>query len=185
MYTASEDKLFAKPFELLLDQRVINERVVQLGRRINRDYAGKTVVMVGILKGCVVFLADLMRHIELPVEVEFVSAASYRKGTIREKDLELGGPVEVSLRDRHVLIVEGIVDTGRTVATVRKMIESKEPASLEIVTLLDKPGSHRTKVDVKYRGFTIGNEFVIGYGLDNAQRYRNLPFVGRLRDDQT
>jgi hypoxanthine phosphoribosyltransferase len=173
----------AKPFELLLDQRAIKERVADLGRRINRDYAGKSLVLVGVLKGCVVFLADLIRHLELPVELEFVSAASYRKGKTREDNLILGGGVEIPLKDRHVLIVEGIVDSGRTVTAVRNVLERKEPASVEIVTLLDKPGSHRSRVNVKYRGFAIGNEFVIGYGLDNAQRYRNLPFVGRLREE--
>lgn len=183
MGTLSGNRTAAKPFELLLDQKTIKERVTELGRQINRDYEGESLVLIGVLKGCIVFLSDLIRRIEVPVELEFVSAASYRKGKVREADLILGGGVEVPLKGRHVLIVEGIVDSGRTVATVKRLVESKEPASVEIVTLLDKPGSHRHKVNVKYRGFAIGNEFVIGYGLDNAQRYRNLPFVGRLREE--
>ena len=182
METTSEKELAALPFELLLDQATIEKRVTELGEEITRDYAGQTLVLVGVLKGCVVLLADLMRHIKLPMELEFLSAASYRKGITQEDDIVLGGGVEVPLRDRHVLLVEGVVDSARTVATVMARLKKEEPASLEIVTLLDKPASHRTRIDIKYRGFSIGNEFVIGYGLDNTQRYRNLPFVGRLVD---
>ena len=183
MRTASEGRLPVRPFELLLDQYAIHCRVRELAEQINRDYVGKDLVLIGVLKGCVMFLSDLMRHIELPVEVEFVSAASYRKGKTQEADLVIGGGVEVSLKGRHVLIVEGVVDSGRTVSAVRGLLESREPASVEIVALLDKPGSHRSRVNIKYRGFKIGNEFIIGYGLDNAQRYRNLPFVGRLLEE--
>ena len=171
-----------QPFELLLDQETIGRRVAELGQEITEDYTGETLVMVGVLKGCVIFLADLMRHIELHVELEFVSAVSYRQGISREEDIVLGGGVELPLKGRHVLLVEGVVDSARTITTIMKRIEKEEPASMEIVTLLDKPGSHRSKVDVKYRGFAIGNEFVIGYGLDNTQQFRNLPFVGRLID---
>ncbi|UCD64612.1 MAG: hypoxanthine phosphoribosyltransferase, partial [Candidatus Zixiibacteriota bacterium] len=132
---------------------------------------------------CIIFLADLMRHIKLPMELEFVSAASYRKGISREDDIVIGGGVEVPLKDRHVLLVEGVVDSARTVSTVLTRLQKENPASIELVALLDKPSSHRTRVGIKYRGFAIGNEFVIGYGLDNTQRYRNLPFVGRLVDE--
>ncbi len=182
MHSASEKQPAALPFELLLDQAAIRKRVADLGRQITQDYAGETVILVGILKGCIIFLADLMRHIELPTELEFVSAASYRRGVAQEDDIIIGGGVEVPLRGRHVLLVEGVVDSARTVTTVMRKLEKEEPASLEIVTLLDKPASHRTRISVKYRGFAVGNEFVIGYGLDNTQRYRNLPFVGRLLD---
>ena len=156
--------------------------MIELGEEITRDYAGQTLVIVGVLKGCVVFLADLMRRIKLPMELEFVSAASYRKGIAQENDIVIGGGVEVPLQDRHVLLVEGVVDSARTVSTVMSRLKKEEPKSVEVVTLLDKPASHRTRTDIKYRGFSIGNEFVIGYGLDNTQRFRNLPFVGRLVD---
>lgn len=182
MDTTSEKESAALPFELLLDQATIEKRVTKLGEEITRDYADQTVVLVGVLKGCVVFLADLMRHIKLPMELEFVSAASYRKGITQEDDVVVGGSVAVPLKDRHVLLVEGIIDSARTMSAVMGRLKKEEPASLEIVTLLDKPASHRKQIDIKYRGFTIGNEFVIGYGLDNTQRYRNLPFVGRLVD---
>lgn len=167
---------------MLLDQATIEKRVTELGEEITRDYADHTVVLVGVLKGCVIFLADLMRHIKLPMELEFVSAASYRKGITQEEDIVMGGAIAVPLKDRHVLLVEGIIDSARTMSVVMGRLQKEAPASLEIVSLLDKPASHRTRIDIKYRGFTVGNEFVIGYGLDNTQRYRNLPFVGRLVD---
>jgi hypoxanthine phosphoribosyltransferase len=170
----------AQPFELLLDQQTIHRRVAEMGDQITRDYAGQTLVVVGVLKGSAIFLADLVRQIKLPVELEFVSAASYRKGTAREEDIIFSGGMQNPLKGRHVLLVDGIIDSARTVSTVMQRLQKEEPASLEIVTLLDKPASHRSRIKVKYRGFTIGNEFVIGYGLDNAQRHRNLPFVGKL-----
>lgn len=182
MDSATEKQQAVLPFELLLDQAAIEKRVAELGAEITRDYPDETIVLVGVLKGCIMFLADLMRHIKLSMELEFVSAASYRKGITRENDIVIGGGVEVPLKGRHVLLVEGVVDSARTVSMVAARLQKEEPASLEIVTLLDKPASHRTRIKVKYRGFAIGNEFVIGYGLDNTQRYRNLPFVGRLVD---
>jgi hypoxanthine phosphoribosyltransferase len=178
----SEKQQAVLPFELLLDQADIRKRVSELGAEITRDYTDKTIVLVGVLKGCIVFVADLMRHIKVSMELEFVSAASYRKGIQQENDIVIGGGVEVPLKGRHVLLVEGVIDSARTISTVMERLKREEPASLEIVTLLDKPASHRSRISVKYRGFAIGNEFVIGYGLDNTQKYRNLPFVGRLVD---
>lgn len=165
-----------------MDQRAIERRISELGAQITADYAGQTPVLVGVLKGCIVFLADLMRHIKLPIELEFVSAASYRHGVRGEDDVILGGGFSIPMKGRHVLLVEGVVDSGRTVVLVTEKVRKLEPASIEIVTLLDKPGSHRTKLDIKYKGFSVGNEFVIGFGLDNTQKYRNLPFIGRLLD---
>ena len=180
MPSVSDKKKSIQPFELLLDQQTIHKRVAEIGDQITRDYADQTLVVVGVLKGSAIFLADLVRQIKLPVELEFVSAASYRKGTAREDDIIFSGGLQAPLKGRHVLLVDGIIDSARTVTTVMQRLQREEPASLEIVTLLDKPASHRTRIKVKYRGFTVGNDFVIGYGLDNTQRYRNLPFVGRL-----
>ncbi|MBN1212460.1 MAG: hypoxanthine phosphoribosyltransferase [candidate division Zixibacteria bacterium] len=180
MKSVQGNKAGLKPFELMLDQKKISQRVMQLGERISSDYTGESLVLVGVLKGCIVFMADLMRHIKLPVEIEFISAASYRHGIRREDDVVIGGGVAIPLKRRHVLVVEGIVDTGRTASVIVEKIRKMEPASVEVVTLLDKPASHRAKIDIKYKGFTIGNEFVIGFGLDNAQLYRNLPFIGKM-----
>lgn len=180
MSAVSQNRATVQPFELLLKEDQIAQRVAELGAKITSDYAAETPILIGVLKGCVVFLADLMRQINLPMEVEFISAASYRRGLKQEAETIFSGGVEVEIKGRHLLLVEGVVDTARTVTTIMEKLAKEEPASLEIVTLLDKPGSHRSKVRLKYKGFTIGNDFVIGYGLDNTQRYRNLPFVGRM-----
>lgn len=167
-------------FEVLLDQARIARRVKELGRDITRDYAGKAPLLIGVLKGCMVFLADLIRHIDLPLEIDFVSASSYRAGSKPEAAVVLEHSLKIPLKARDVLIVEGVVDSGRTASTILRETGRLEPASIEVVTLIDKPASHRSSVQIKYRGFSLGNEFLIGYGLDNTQRYRNLPFIGRV-----
>lgn len=182
MSAPSPNKLKFQPFEILLDREHIETRIESLGKQITNDYTGQTPVLLGVLKGCIVFLADLMRHIKLPVELEFISAASYRQGIDRNDEIIFGGVVPIDLTGRHVLLVEGIVDSGRTVASLTRQILLMEPASVEVVTMIDKPASHRKPLDLKYVGFSLGNEFVIGYGLDNTQQYRNLPFVGRMVD---
>ncbi|MFQ6007458.1 MAG: hypoxanthine phosphoribosyltransferase [Candidatus Zixiibacteriota bacterium] len=184
MKSLSVEKIQCMPFELLLDQKQIAKRIDELGKQITEDYAGLTPVLVGVLKGCVVFLADLMRKIKLPMELEFVSAASYRRGTKRDENVVLNGTTRLPLKGRHVLVVEGVVDSGKTVTAILKEISKLEPASVEVVTLIDKPGSHRKKMNIKYKGFSIGNDFVIGFGLDNTQKYRNLPFIGRVIEPQ-
>lgn len=171
-----------RPVEKLIDASKIAARVEQMGRQITRDYHGKDLVVIGVLKGCVVFLADLIRHIDLPLEVEFLSAASYTNGSIPDHTIEVFGSRPLALKGRHLLIVEGIVETGRTAAEMVRHLSRQEPASIEFVTLLDKPAAHRCQVSVRYSGFSIGNEFVVGYGLDNTQKYRNLPFIGRVID---
>jgi hypoxanthine phosphoribosyltransferase len=170
-------------FERLLEAEKIERRVRELGRQITKDYRGKAPLLLGILKGCVVFLADLMRHIELPLEVEFISAESYRHGSAPEAEIRINRNSQISLKGRDVLIVEGIVDSGRTAATILGSVRKEEPASVEVVTLIDKPASRRMEVRPKYVGFKIGNEFVIGYGLDNTQKFRNLPYIGRIADE--
>ena len=182
MRSRNPDSIEYKPFELLLDQKTIARKVAELGKKITEDYRDKNPVMIGVLKGCIVFVADLMRQVKMPLELEFVSAASYRKGTKQETKIEFGGPSHILLKGRNVLIAEGVVDTGRTVSSLIKQLHKEEPASIEIVTLIDKPASHRTKLNIKYKGFTVGNEFVIGFGLDNTQKYRNLPFIGSVID---
>lgn len=182
MSAARDHQAKAKPFELLLAQDQIARRITELGEAITRDYAGRTPVLVGVLKGCIVFMADLMRSIKLPLEVEFITAESYREGSTQE-DLRLSHTFTRSLKGRDVLIVEGVVDSGRTVGAITRELAAVEPASVAVVTLIDKPASHRRKLDIKYIGFSLGNEFVIGFGLDNTQRYRNLPFIGRMVEE--
>jgi hypoxanthine phosphoribosyltransferase len=165
-----------------LDQPTISKKISELGKQITEDYVNRNPILLGVLKGCVVFLSDLIRTINLPMELEFISASSYRKGTNREENISFASAIPINVTNRHIIIVEGVVDSGRTVVTLKKQLDKLEPASVEIVTLVDKPASHRTKFDIKYKGFSIGNEFVIGYGLDNTQKYRNLPFIGKLID---
>jgi hypoxanthine phosphoribosyltransferase len=170
------------PFEILLDQKRLSERIRQLGRQITADYAGKELFLLGVLKGCVMFMADLMRHIELPLEIDFTSPAACRIGDRVTADITLSDEMVARMAGKHVLVIEGVVDTGRTAEAILERLAGAEPASVEIVTLLDKPGSHRTTLDIRYKGFSIGNDFVIGFGLDNAQKYRNLPYIGRVLD---
>ena len=172
-----------KPFEILLDKTVISKRITVLGKEISDDYKNRNPIIIGVLKGCFVFMSDLIRAINIPVEIEFVSASSYKEGEKQSKKIDFVSAVPIPLKNRDIIIVEGVVDSGRTAETILKELRKMEPASIEFVTLIDKPGSHQVKLDLKYKGFTIGNEFIIGFGLDNTQKYRNLPFIGKLIDN--
>jgi hypoxanthine phosphoribosyltransferase len=182
--TSSEEKEAVKTqkFELLYPQDLIARRIKELGNQISRDYANKELVLIGVLKGCIIFLADLVRHIKLPVELEFISASSYNGNSAPDADVVMMGGPKSSLAGRHVLLVEGVVDSGHTVLELTKHLKLLEPASIEVVTLLDKPGSRKDQTKIKYVGFKTENHFVIGFGLDAAQKYRNLPFIGKVVD---
>ncbi|HDL04518.1 MAG TPA: hypoxanthine phosphoribosyltransferase [candidate division Zixibacteria bacterium] len=169
--------------ELLLPQDKIAKVIKKLGRQISEDYEDKDPILIGVLKGCVVFMADLVRSISVPIEMEFISASSYANGRTPEEKVDMSGGPEISIKGRHVLIVEGVVDSGRTVQTIIGQLRQKEPASIEIVTLLDKSKCRLVDIDIKYRGFDVGDDFVIGYGLDEAQKYRNLPFIGKVANE--
>ena len=176
---SEKSKLKAHTFELLFPQDRIENKVRDLGRRISSDYNGKNPLLLGVLKGCFVFMADLVRSVTIASEIDFISAHSYGEG-VDPGRLKLSGGPDISLKGRHVLLVEGVVDTGRTAQSIIKTIKSMEPASVEIVTLLDKRGRRELEIDIKYAGFEIQNDFVIGYGLDHGQMYRNLPFIGKV-----
>lgn len=171
--------LKAQPFELLFPQDRIEKRIRELGQRISRDYAGKAPVFLGVLKGSFVFLADLIRVVTVPSTVEFVSAHSFRPDAEAGNFTLLGEPHR-TLKDCHVLMVEGIVDTGQTAHAILAGLRRMQPASIEIVTLLNKVSRRQVDVNVKYSGFEVGEDFVIGYGLDHGQLYRNLPFIGKV-----
>lgn len=172
----------AQPFELLFTQDRIAKRTRELGAKITTDYAGKNPILLGVLKGCFMFLADLARSISIPTEVDFISAHSYGDNVSPGKLTLSGGP-DVSLKNRHVLLVEGVVDTGRTARAITDALKTMEPASVEIVTLLNKTSRRENDLSIKYAGFGIGNDFVIGYGLDHGQLYRNLPFIGKVIEE--
>src|SRR5215213_9311638 len=166
---------------VLVSSDDIQQKVRELGERITGDYREDKLLLVGILRGAVVFLSDLMRHLELPCEIDFMEVSSYGAGTQSSGVVRILKDLEEDITGRHVLVVEDIIDTGLTLSYLLRSLQAREPASLEVCALLTKPSRRRVELDVKYLGFEIPNRFVIGYGLDFAERYRNLPFVGVLR----
>jgi hypoxanthine phosphoribosyltransferase len=165
---------------ILIPAGDLTARVGQLGRQIQTDYAGRTPMLVGVLKGAVVFLSDLMRAIDAPCECDFIAVSSYGASTRSSGIVELTKDLSVPIEDRDVLIVEDIVDTGRTLTYLRRNLETRQPRTLRVCTLLDKASRREVPVTLDYVGFTIPDEFVVGYGLDFAGLYRNLPYVGVL-----
>jgi hypoxanthine phosphoribosyltransferase len=168
--------------EILVQPDELQHRVRELGREITRDYAGKQPLLVCVLKGAVFFLSDLMRHIELPCEVDFMAVASYGSATQSSGVVRILKDLDAVIAGRDVIIVEDIVDSGLTLQYLLRNLNAREPASLAVCALLTKP--ERLKVDLspRYVGFEIPNRFAIGYGLDHAERYRNLPYVAALNE---
>ncbi len=169
--------------EVLITGEQIEEKVRALGESITRDYAGERLLLVGVLRGAVVVMGDLMRCIDLPCEIDFMDISSYGSGTSSSGVVRILKDLEEDITGRHVLIVEDIIDTGLTLSYLVRSLLARNPASLEICALLTKPERREIDVPVRYVGFEIPNRFVIGYGLDFAERYRNLPFVGVIRDE--
>jgi hypoxanthine phosphoribosyltransferase len=177
------DELTAGVGEILIDEETLQRRVEELGAAITEDYRGRDLLLVGVLKGAIFFMADLMRRIALPCEVDFMAISSYGSGTDSSGVVRILKDLDVSVEDRNVLVVEDIVDSGLTLSYLVRNLEARRPASVEICTLLAKPERRENDVDCRYVGFEIPNRFVIGYGLDFAERYRNLPYIGALRED--
>src|SRR5262245_21591218 len=168
---------------IVVDEHELQERICDLGKEIASDYAANPPLLVGILKGAFMFMADLSRAIDLPVEFDFMAVSSYGSATRTSGVVRIMKDLDIDLTNRHVLIVEDIVDSGLTLAYLRKNLRARNPASLEVCALLVKEGLQRVDPDLKYVGFRIPNRFVIGYGLDVAERYRNLPFVAEYNGD--
>jgi hypoxanthine phosphoribosyltransferase len=164
----------------LIEEHTLRERVADLGSEISDDYAGKDLLLVGVLKGAVFFMADLMRHLTIPCEVDFMAISSYGASTDSSGVVRILKDLDINIEGRDVLVVEDIIDSGLTLSYLMRTLEARQPASLEICALLTKPARREIDVPVRYTGFEIPNEFVIGYGLDHAERYRNLPYVGVL-----
>jgi hypoxanthine phosphoribosyltransferase len=167
--------------EILFDEQTIARKVKELADRISKDYAGKDLVLVCILKGAVVFMADLMRCLSIPVVIDFVRAASYGVSTVPSRNIVITKDIETDIKGKHVLLVDTIIDTGETLDCLFKKLQEKEPASLEAVVLLDKKPRRTVEVLLKYRGFEIPDKFVVGYGVDCAEQYRNLPYVAAVK----
>ena len=168
---------------VLVSSDDIQQKVRELGERITGDYREENLLLVGILRGAVVFLSDLMRHLELPCEIDFMEVSSYGAGTQSSGVVRILKDLEEDITGRHVLLVEDIIDTGLTLSYLLRSLQARKPASLEIFALLSKPSRRRVELDVKYLGFEVPDEFVVGYGLDFAGAYRNLPDICVLKPE--
>lgn len=169
--------------EVLITEEQIQTKVKELATQIDRDYRDKHPVLVGVLNGAFVFLADLMRHLTIPCTVDFVSWSSYGKDTSSSGVFRIMKDLESNVESKHVLIVEDIIDTGLTLHYLLDNIRARKPASVRVVALLDKPSRRKIQAKADYLGFQIPDAFVVGYGLDFGQHYRNLPFIGILKAD--
>ena len=168
---------------ILLDREQIARRVKELGESIKRDFEGKKPLMVCILKGSSVFFADLIRSIDMPLEIEFMAASSYGSATVSSGEVKVVGALDEKIRGRHVILVEDIIDSGRTIAYLKADMLNKGVESLTVCTLLDKPSRRVSEVQPDYVGFEVPDAFVVGYGLDYAQAYRNFPDIGVLKPE--
>ncbi len=168
--------------EVMISQQQISQRITELGQQINQHYQprGKELVLVGLLRGSFMFMADLCRAIDAPHEVDFITASSYGNGMSTTRDVKILKDLDEDIKGKDVLIVEDIIDSGNTLSKVREILALRQPASLSICTLLDKPERREVDVTVEYIGFSIPDEFVVGYGIDYAQRYRHLPYIGKV-----
>ena len=179
---SSGTELEAGVGEILIERDALQERVAALGREISSDYASRDLLLIGVLKGAVFFMADLMRTITVPCEVDFMAISSYGASTDSSGVVRILKDLDINIEGRDVLVVEDIIDSGLTLSYLMRNLEARGPASLEICALLTKPDRREMDVPVRYIGFEIPDRFVIGYGLDFAERYRNLPYVAVLSD---
>ena len=169
--------------KVLVTEQEISEITKALGKKITEDYKGKNVLLVSILKGAVVFMADVMREIDLKCEIDFMVVSSYGSGVKTSGNVKIIKDVDIPLTGKDVIIIEDILDSGVTLGYLTKYLQNRNPASITIATLLDKPARRKADVYAKYAGFEIPDAFVVGYGLDYAEKYRNLPFIGVLKPE--
>lgn len=167
--------------EILLSSEQIQQRVQELGQKISIDYAGRNPLLVGVLKGVLFFMADLLREVSIPVEVDFMAITSYSAEARDQGFVRMVKDLEIPITGRHVIFVEDVIDTGLTLNFLLRNLRSQKPASLEVCVLFNKPERRLIDIPVRYLGFDLPDKFVVGYGLDHQERYRNLPFVGLLK----
>ena len=175
------DRLIA---EVLVEEVALQQRIAALGDELSRDYAGREPLLVGVLKGAVFFMADLVRRITVPCEIDFMAVSSYGSGTDSSGVVRILKDLDANIEGRHVLIVEDIVDSGLTLSYLVRNLQARRPASLEVCALLTKPERRKTDITCRYVGFEIPNRFAIGYGLDYGERYRSLPYVAALDESR-
>jgi hypoxanthine phosphoribosyltransferase len=173
-----------KDVKIIIPKRELKKRVKELGAKISKDYAGKELILIGILKGSFVFLADLIRQIKIPHKIDFIAVASYDQEIEGSGAVRLIKDLSANIEGKNVIIIEDIVDSGLTLNFIRKNLLLRNPKSLEIVTLLDRKERRKVQVPIKYVGFAVPNEFVVGYGLDLGERYRNLPYIAKVEGDK-
>jgi hypoxanthine phosphoribosyltransferase len=169
--------------QILLSSDEIQRKIAETGEQLTRDYAGKDLLLVGVLKGAFVFMADLSRHINLPLEFDFMAVSSYGAATQTSGVVRILKDLDHEINGRHVLVVEDIVDSGLTLSYLLKNLRTRKPATLEVCALMQKTGVQRVPLDIKYKLFEIPSVFVVGYGLDFSERFRNVPYVGTLRPE--
>ena len=173
----------SEKISVLIEEEEVDRRIRELGEQISRDYAGKEVHLISILRGGVFFTCELAKRITVPVSLDFMSVSSYGMETESSGVVKVIKDLDDSIRDKNVIVVEDIIDTGRTLSYLMGTLKAKGPASLKLCALLDKPDRRVTDVAIDYRGFEIPDKFIVGYGLDYAQKYRNLPFIGCIEFD--
>ncbi|MDD4089946.1 MAG: hypoxanthine phosphoribosyltransferase [Tissierellia bacterium] len=169
--------------KILIEEKELQAKVAELGAKITEDYKGKELLIVCVLKGAVVFTSDLMREIKLPLDIDFMAISSYGANTESSGVVRILKDLNTGIDGRHVLIVEDIIDSGLTLAYLAENLKSRHPASVEICTILDKRERRTAELDIKYTGFVVPDEFVVGYGLDYAEKYRNLPYIAVLKEE--
>lgn len=167
--------------EVLFSEEQLKNRVREIAQQITADYQGKEIMLISVLRGSFVFMADLCRAIDLPCTLDFMAVSSYGKGTKSSGQVQITKDLSEDISDRHIIVVEDILDSGNTLSYLLKILENRHPASIRLCTLLDKPDRRVKPVEVHYSGFTIPDAFVVGYGLDYAEKYRNLPYIGILK----
>ncbi len=169
--------------KILLSKEQIEARVKELGAEISRDYAGESLLMVGILRGAVVFFSELVKNVDLDVRFDFMVVSSYGSGSVTSGEVKIGKDLSQPIEGKNILIVEDIIDTGHTLKNLKRLLETRNPKSIKIASLLDKPSRREVEMEGDYIGFKVPNEFVVGYGLDYDEKYRNLPDIGVLKPE--
>ena len=169
--------------EVLFSEEQLDRRVREIAAQIEKDYEGKEIMLIGVLRGSFVFMADLCRRIDLPCTLDFMSVSSYGKGTSSSGQVQITKDLSSDISGQHIIVIEDILDSGNTLSYLLKLLEQRNPASIRLCTLLDKPDRRVKEVKVDYSGFSIPDAFVVGYGLDYAEQYRNLPYIGILKPE--
>ena len=169
--------------EILFNERQISDIVTGIGARISEDYAGKKLVLISVLKGSLIFMADLMRAVTIPCEIDFLSVSSYGSGSSTSGEVRMLKDLDASIEGKDVLVVEDILDSGMTLKFLMENLSSRKPASVRLCTLLDKPERRRVEIIPDYVGAQVEDKFIVGYGLDYAEKYRNLPYIGALKPE--